>query len=1555
MSAILTALTRMYDAPTKSLRLDPASVGVSGLVDALQEVFGQARLTFQALGAPPAESGTTVSFAGSGLLLQDGPPGLRFPATAVDRVTFTVYQSETDPVVVIAAVLKPRDGEWVTCLPMLRGGFWAGIAWVPISNAGITIGPALVFASKAARPDPWGADLPRGLSLYGQVDPKNGIVKRVAGLLKTSTPAAAGLTFDKANVPRLTFPVGRATFPAIFGADPSDLDVSLVSVDDPRQCGLKLRAAFPWPGQPHATFSAVFATENPGIICFAADQPLDLPSASDFKQLATFFGANELHDSLPGQFKGGSKVELSELSLGVGLFPSPHLEHCCLVLEAQKDQALQLLSDPDIAVQDLQFHFTVYRPGMKDSEECTFSLNGLLEIEKTWFEVTGSLRPGRAGGSSQVSAGISLAHLDSKNVISLTQIADHVHLVADGAPDVAFTELSIGVVKDTSWTFNLSGRVEDISMGSAKPEWAIESVGFAIDKSAGSAANCHAEGVLAVAGTTLQVTLDHQRGGWTFTAATLPGQKIHVGDLIDDLLDQFGGKKQTNLASFEIDSLSLRISLDQKGRSYKFDVAAAFQIASKSASSTLSITVSEQANVFSRTIDGTLTVGEESFEVVFDTTNAGTSFSGNWKPTNQNALLELRDLAAPLSDTLAAQLKDIPSNLDLQLEGVAVGYDETDAIFGLTAHSKSYGTLAFGIDRQPGGASPPTYVVFLDIGKTIGLADVPLVGSALPFADAVKVGDISVLFASAAVAQDRLTRMFQCFTRCDPQYTRPGFDTIDHGGRLKATLHFAQSQSPLEWRFANENAPAVAHLAAAGTAPADDTTWYAIDKTFGPLVFRRVGFKYADGELYFILDVSLHVSALTFTLDGLSVSSQLSDFAPHVHLQGLEVDFVAPAFSVSGGLKAAPAKQIDAGDFEYDGELAVRAESFSIMAEGSYARVTDPLTKKAFTSFFLFARLDAPLGGPPYFFVTGLAGGFGYNRKLRIPKLEEVGQFPLVAGLSDPGAIGGAGATPGQVLQQLSEWVPASDGDMFVAAGIHFTSFDFVNTIAALAVEFGGTFEILLVGLSTARIATGGETYAYGELALEASVRPSDGIFSATATLTPNSYLLDPACHLTGGFAFMIWFGGDNRGDFVFTIGGYHPAFLKPAQYPVEQRVGFNWLVSPTITMQGGVYFALTPSCVMTGGALEATYHSGDLRAWFTAHADFLVTWKPFHFDANIGVGLGASYQLDCAGIHHTFKVSLAASVHLWGPAIGGKVHVQWFVISFTVSFGPGPSTPAMGWEQFAALLPRKTKPLAAPMLVDPKDDDVDCFHFTALDGLTGKPAGDPLRWMVRPEGFAFAISSAIPASRIEITNLKGDPQRVDPDKPYGVDIRPLGVTGATTILTVTVRGGDKQPAEVIPAAVFDWGPASANVPEAMWGVPLAPHTTPRPAATTLPDRLVGLRRVAPKPPVVSGPPVITMATAYAAVELCPDDQHYLGLSPRETPAKVPSPVANAGSLTLIGKRVMDASVAGQRDAVYNDLVKLGFAPSDHGPLSKLAEDPLTAFRTPPMTEAANA
>ena len=98
--------------------------------------------------------------------------------------------------------------------------------------------------------------------------------------------------------------------------------------------------------------------------------------------------------------------------------------------------------------------------------------------------------------------------------------------------------------------------------------------------------------------------------------------------------------------------------------------------------------------------------------------------------------------------------------------------------------------------------------------------------------------------------------------------------------------------------------------------------------------------------------------------------------------------------------------------------------------------------------------------------------------------------------------------------------------------------------------------------------------------------RPREGIVLVQAQLTDNSWLLAPAVRLTGGFAFAAWFAGANRGQFVLTLGGYHPDFHRDG-YPVVPRLGIVWRIGSAISITGESYFALTSEALMAGLRVE--------------------------------------------------------------------------------------------------------------------------------------------------------------------------------------------------------------------------------------------------------------------------------------------------------------------------------------------------------------------------------
>ncbi|MEV4575459.1 DUF6603 domain-containing protein [Nonomuraea jabiensis] len=121
-------------------------------------------------------------------------------------------------------------------------------------------------------------------------------------------------------------------------------------------------------------------------------------------------------------------------------------------------------------------------------------------------------------------------------------------------------------------------------------------------------------------------------------------------------------------------------------------------------------------------------------------------------------------------------------------------------------------------------------------------------------------------------------------------------------------------------------------------------------------------------------------------------------------------------------------------------------------------------------------------------------------------------------------------------------------------------------------------------------------------------------------------------------------------GDFVITAGGYHPHFAVPAHYPVVPRLGFTWQVSQNPALWGSAYYALTPSALMAGGSLTATWEDDSLRTWFSASMDFLIAWQPYHYEASFHVAVGASSYTFTSFGTHTITVHVGADVHRPGP-----------------------------------------------------------------------------------------------------------------------------------------------------------------------------------------------------------------------------------------------------------------------------------------------------------------
>lgn len=559
--------------------------------------------------------------------------------------------------------------------------------------------------------------------------------------------------------------------------------------------------------------------------------------------------------------------------------------------------------------------------------------------------------------------------------------------------------------------------------------------------------------------------------------------------------------------------------------------------------------------------------------------------------------------------------------------------------------------------------------------------------------------------------------------------------------------------------------------------PASSVNWIDINKTFGPVNLQKIGLNYSAGEATFGLTAGFTLGGFMLGLEGLTITFPLplpgipAGDTVSFDLAGLAIGITKGGFTLSGAFL----KVVKNDVLNYYGQVVCQVASFGLKALGGYTpEYVDKNGKRHPASFFLYAAIKVPLGGPPFLFITGFAGGFGLNRTLILPTIETLSGYILLPSNAPPQA-----ATPSEtistVLPQLEKWFLEKTGQYWVAAGIMFTSFQMIDAFALVTVSFGVDFEIGLLGTCSMSFPPKVPLpVAYVEIDLIASYSPASGLLAVAGKLSPASYIYGGFCRLTGGFAFYTWFGGDHKGDFVVSLGGYSPYFVKPAHYPTVPRLGMSLGLGP-FQVTGQAYFALTPGMMMAGMAMLATWSSGPIKAWFGVGVDILLAWAPFHYEARAYAIIGCSIDLGL----FTLNVEIGAVLMVWGPPFGGTAHIDLDIVSFTIAFGaPAVAPPPVGWADFKKFLPANTAPKTSSKMRSIESarqgrrprrgrrrvalgvraaagGETNIVGASVTKGLLQTDQSG-LNWIIDPDRFAILTNSTIPANYAEWTTSSG-------------------------------------------------------------------------------------------------------------------------------------------------------------------------------------------------------
>jgi hypothetical protein len=157
------------------------------------------------------------------------------------------------------------------------------------------------------------------------------------------------------------------------------------------------------------------------------------------------------------------------------------------------------------------------------------------------------------------------------------------------------------------------------------------------------------------------------------------------------------------------------------------------------------------------------------------------------------------------------------------------------------------------------------------------------------------------------------------------------------------------------------------------------------------------------------------------------------------------------------------------------------------------------------------------------------------------PTVGDVINFPLVKGFQGSSVVQDAEKSQNVlgILAAFELWVHSQQNSLWFAAGLEVTAFKLLhlNAVAVLEVDPDisvGLFAIMNFDLPP----EAGRSFVHAVVGIASRLIFKEGLFTVEASLSPQSYVLDPSCSLSGGMALCYWFDpSPYAGEFVFSVG----------------------------------------------------------------------------------------------------------------------------------------------------------------------------------------------------------------------------------------------------------------------------------------------------------------------------------------------------------------------------------------------------------------------------------
>ena len=430
----------------------------------------------------------------------------------------------------------------------------------------------------------------------------------------------------------------------------------------------------------------------------------------------------------------------------------------------------------------------------------------------------------------------------------------------------------------------------------------------------------------------------------------------------------------------------------------------------------------------------------------------------------------------------------------------------------------------------------------------------------------------------------------------------------------------------------------------------------------------HLGLKASDSGLTAEVSAALVITIgpVLATVDRIGLLSTLSfpDNGGNLGVADLDLSFKPPS---GAGIRVQSAVVTGGGflsfDFDkgqYSGVLALTIENITITAVGL---INTKLPGGA--SGFSFIVILTAEGFKPIpvglgFTLTGIGGLLAINRTCNDDFLREGLKTNSLANLLFPkDPIRNAA----QILGLLSNAFPPQTGSFLFgpAVQICWGTPVLLTMDLALVMELGQRTRLIIMGRVASILPTEKNDLIRLQLNALGVIDFDQSSISLDATLFDSR--LVGKFPITGGMAMRLNWG--SAPVFALSVGGFHPAFKPPANFPVPDRLAISFSNSDDLKLRAECYYALTSNTLQWGAKAQLTASSGGFSIDGHIGYDVLIQFDPFSFVADFSASVQLKYHSS-----NLFKVSVDGE--LSGPQplhVKGKATFEIFWCDFSVGF----------------------------------------------------------------------------------------------------------------------------------------------------------------------------------------------------------------------------------------------------------------------------------------------